>query len=150
MGQYLRPKCEELVGVDLSSQMIEQAKSRKIYDDLIVDDICVYLSQCNSQDFGVVCAADVFVYIGDLYVCVRESSRVLQNEGYFLFSTERGQCGDDTYLLQQTGRYCHGNGYIKKQVVGEGFQVVEVMESSIRYNNGKPVQGSLFLLQKQR
>lgn len=38
-GMAFRETCQYLVGVDLSSEMIENAREKKIYDDLVVGDV---------------------------------------------------------------------------------------------------------------
>ncbi len=65
VGVQLRPHARQLIGVDLSPRMLDEARQRNIYDELVEDDMLVYLrgQQCR---FDMVAAADVLPYLGDL------------------------------------------------------------------------------------
>ena len=51
--------------IDLSKRMLDQAKKKNIYNELIKEDIVTYLSN-NYFDFDYFVSLDVFIYIGDL------------------------------------------------------------------------------------
>ena len=42
MGQYLRDNAAQLIGIDLSAAMLEEARNKQIYDALVEGDIVEY------------------------------------------------------------------------------------------------------------
>ena len=63
--QLLRPYASHLVGVDLSSGMLEHARHKQIYTDLAQAELTEFLG-AQRQTFDVIVAADTLVYFGDL------------------------------------------------------------------------------------
>src|SRR5947209_13086004 len=63
-GAAFRPQVDWLVGVDLSSKMIEEARKKGLYDRLTVGDIAQHLAERRAQNanFHLIIAADVFAY----------------------------------------------------------------------------------------
>nr|MCU0980853.1 methyltransferase domain-containing protein [Pirellulaceae bacterium] len=64
-GVSLRPLAAHLIGVDLSGEMLAQARSRHIYDELHVGELTEWLSR-GRQKFDLIVACDTFIYFGDL------------------------------------------------------------------------------------
>ena len=87
LGALLASEKRLMIGVDLSAKMIEKARARMIYDELIVGDIEKYLSGTRNR-FTSIFASDVFVYLGDLQGIFRGVRRVLNRSGLFAFSVE--------------------------------------------------------------
>ena len=55
--------------------MIEKARARQVYDDLIVAELTAYL-QSAAGSYDLIASADTLVYFGDLRpVCRRRGSR---------------------------------------------------------------------------
>ena len=90
-GMAFNDIVENLIGVDLSEGMLERAKQRNIYKDLIIGDVtCVFASAEDCYD--IVLACDVFVYVGDLSDIFDAVSTSLDPTGLFCFSTEYLEC----------------------------------------------------------
>lgn len=111
-GLAFRDCVQYLHGIDLSPQMIEQARKRECYDSFIVGDVETGGWDEISDGFSLVLACDVFVYLGDLKPVFDRVSRRLFQEGIFVFSTELLADKDtapngDTYLLHSCGRFAH-------------------------------------------
>ena len=64
-GPLLRPYARRLTGVDLSPAMIEKARARQVYDDLIVAELTAYLAAA-AGSYDLIASADTLVYFGDL------------------------------------------------------------------------------------
>ena len=62
-GPLLKPLAAQVDGVDLSPQMIAQARRRGVYDDLVQAEITEHLNATESR-YDLVLAADVFTYVG--------------------------------------------------------------------------------------
>lgn len=68
-GAIFRSRVDELVGVDLSPAMIEEAKRTGLYDALQVGDVVDFLREQAPGVADLVLAADVFVYLGGSHPC---------------------------------------------------------------------------------
>jgi predicted TPR repeat methyltransferase len=142
-AQQLRPFCEILHGVDLSSKMIEKAKGKNIYAHLVTADVVEFLTQTHTR-YDLFFAADTFVYIGNLEPLFRAVSARAKPGAIFLFSTEKLNVGD--YILRPTGRYAHCESYIKEVAQNCGMSVVNTRDSFLRKEFDEWISGELFVL----
>lgn len=140
LGPLVRPLARRLDGVDLSAGMVERARARRCYDDLAVAEIGAWLDAATRR-YGLVCAADVLVYFGDLAPLAAPLARVMQPGGVFVFTVESGQGG---WALSPTGRYRHGDDHVRAAFAG--FTVASVQDVTLRLEQGKPVNGRLYTL----
>ncbi|BCW90580.1 Trans-aconitate 2-methyltransferase [Alphaproteobacteria bacterium SO-S41] len=134
-----KPFATKLTGVDLSPQMIAQAKTGRLYDALEVGDIESWLAETKAR-FGRVIAADVLVYLGDLAKVFAGVRRVLKPGGFFLFTVERHE-GVEDFLLQETRRWAHRRGYVETLAAAEGFDLRGLVECTPRFNKGVAIPG---------
>ena len=147
-GPLLRPYARTLAGVDLSPQMLEQARRREVYDELACADIAGYLqaSEARGTPWGLLVAADVLVYFGDLQPVLRAARRVLPAGGAFAFTVEAQQSGD--YVLRPSGRYAHSRPYLEALAQAHGFQVRSVTEQVLRKDDGADLAGLVAVFTK--
>lgn len=146
MGTLLKPHASNIVGVDLSSEMLAKAKLTNCYNILIADDIQIYLRDC-SEKFNLITCADVFIYVGDLQDTFKNCASILVDEGYYCFSVEKTE-NQSFELSPKTLRFSHSKNYIQNLASTHGFIVEEFQEDSIRQENGEDVVGYHFLLKK--
>ena len=158
-GVAVAPFAQQLVGVDLSRKMLEQARALDIYHRLEEADLHVMMQAEATASFDVVSATDVFIYVGKLDELLIEVRRLLRPGGYFAFSAEsleayadaeagRGQRRD--FLLASSGRYVHSIAYLDRLAALNGFEILTVSESKIRLEKGKPLQGYLLVWRRQQ
>lgn len=142
-GASFRPYVDWLVGVDLSSGMIGQARAKGLYDQLEVGDIAAFLAAEAARDasYHLIVAADVFVYLADLRPIVAAVARVLAADGIFAFTVET-HAGDDVRIGEKL-RYAHGAAHVRAAVADAGLALLELAEASTRTENGVPVTGLL-------
>lgn len=101
--------------------------------------------------FGLVVAADVFVYVGDLAPCLKASAEWLAVDGLLVFSTEAlseaaaktNICGYS--LSKDTGRYSHAPEYVEQTAALFGLSPLVCRPVTLRYNEGRPVCGHVFV-----
>ena len=153
-----------LVGVDLSSEMLEQAKVRGCYSELHVGDVETTLSKLHQtrrhtdiglSSFDLILACDVFCYIGNLAGVFSVVATALDSAGYFCFSTElllpsedRRANASSPFRLHSCARFSHRQSYIEELGQKSGFETVEMRAMPIRKNQGQDVQGLLVVMQK--
>ena len=139
----MRPIARRLTGVDLSANMLAQARERDVYSDLECIELTDYLARCDAE-FDLVIAADVFIYLGDLAPVFAGVRRALRAGGRFAFSVEAGD--PQEWELAATRRYRHSRPYLERLAAEHGFDV-EAMETGVlRREAGNPVDGHLALL----
>ncbi|MFZ6777144.1 tetratricopeptide repeat protein [Undibacterium sp. Ji83W] len=143
---YLRPKASKLTGIDLSEKMLGQARKTGLYDELHCAEISDWL-QLQDQDFDLIIAADVFVYIGDLNQVFAAASRVMQAEAVFGFSVETTHESAD-YILRSSQRYAHSYAYLQRLAQLHGFQIVEASQEIARQDKGEDVHAHILVMIK--
>jgi len=138
-GRLIRPACDAVDGVDLSRAMLDEARKSGAYRDLGHADVAEYLAACERR-YGLVLAADVFVYVGDLAEVFRQVRRVLEPGGCFAMTLERSP-GNEDVVLQPSLRYAHSEAYVRRLAAAHGFQVSETFTAPIRQDQFRPIQG---------
>ncbi|MBC8122568.1 MAG: tetratricopeptide repeat protein [Gemmatimonadaceae bacterium] len=142
-GSLFRPLAHTLIGVDLSAQMVDKARSRAVYDHLIVGDMQTCLLAAQSG-FDLILAADVFVYVGHLLPIFQASFAALCEGGHFAFSVEAVE--DEPYTLLPNGRFAHSIAYVRQTSIAAGFAEVSVESAVLRTENARPIRGHIVLL----
>lgn len=145
-GGLFKPASHTLVGIDLSPKMIEKARSRGVYDELVVGDLVQELSmRVGLAD--LVLAADVFVYIGDLEQVFEATAKTLRVDGLFAFSVESTEIGEgDTYALRGSGRYAHSIDYIQALAARYNFSCLLCQKVCVRLEANQPITGAIYIL----
>jgi predicted TPR repeat methyltransferase len=148
-GAAFRSLARRLDGIDLSPRMIEQARARAIYQELIVGELVASLRARAPARYDLALATDVLVYLGDLAPLFAAVARVVRPGGWFLFSVERQPGGDDAGFTMHDGhRYMHGRRYVLDQAAAAGLDVVAVEDTATRIDRGEPVPSLAVLLKR--
>lgn len=168
MAPHLRALgVEKLEGVDLSAKMLKKAEDKGGpgvgYDRLVCGDLLEVFTPGGGpakDSFALICAADVFVYLGDLAPTFETAARWLSPGGFLAFSTEAppplphsdsaaaGSHGAEGFRLMDTGRYVHSPSYVSR--LGEQHELRLVVRKTVvlRMNKGLPVRGHVHVLAK--
>lgn len=148
-GYYLNNKLYnlEMTGVDLSSEMLAQAKKKQLYQQLYCSDILQFFDQQNNP-YDLIVAADVFTYFGKLEAVFNAVSQHIKKDGFFIFSITQNLLNDSDYFLHISGRFSHSQNYIKKLLRLNGFLLLNLMDSELRKEGDKSVRGWIFSAQK--
>jgi len=154
VGTAIAPFAKQLVGVDLSSKMLEKAHARKLYQRLECLDLLTMMQGEQASSYDLIIAADVFIYLGRLDEIICEIKRLLCPGGVFAFSIETLEAlsnveavqGDEReYQLKNTGRYAHSAKYLNRLASANDFLIQEMVATQIRTEHGKPVIGYMGL-----
>jgi predicted TPR repeat methyltransferase len=141
----LRPKAKHLTGVDLAPAMIEKSKQTRLYDDLVASEVHDYLSSTEKQ-FGLVVAADVFIYIGELDKLFALLKPRMPSGAWLAFTVELPTDGSQLQLMPSL-RYGHSVQYVQTMAQRHNFQVVSEKQAPIRVHNGLPMMGQYWYMQ---
>jgi predicted TPR repeat methyltransferase len=144
-GPLLKPLARRMVGVDLSPNMLEVARKREIYDELVCSDLSQFMAGKIGQYDLIVCT-DVFIYVGVLDQVFESARQTLRPGGLFAFSLERSE--DEDLVLRPSRRYAHSLRYIGNLATAHGFETVKVEPSVIRQEGGQDLDGFLVVLQR--
>ena len=147
-GPLVRPYCGHLVGVDLSENMIERARARGVYDELIVGELCAFMAS-RPDAFAAIIAADVLIYFGTLEPVMKAAYRALQPEGILAVTFELlAGSGPQSYRLEVHGRYCHTEAYVRNVLSQAGFESLHIRQETIRLELGKEAIGIVAVARK--
>ena len=138
-GPLLRTRARTLVGVDLSAAMIDKARPRGVYDELVVQELVGFIAS-RPGAFDAVVSADTLVYFGALEGALGAAYASLRDGGLLVFTVERIE-GDAPYRLEPHGRYAHSAAYVREALGAAGFRDVALTEETLRRERGAEVNG---------
>jgi predicted TPR repeat methyltransferase len=146
VGPLVRPMARHLVGVDLSKSMVEKARARAVYDELVVEELSQFM-RSRPNTFDVVASADTLVYFGALEEPLGAARQCLRPGGILVFTVERldPTVSDVRYRLETHGRYSHSEGYVREAAAGAGFTTVTSETQVLRRERGRDAVGHLLL-----
>ncbi|MBB6096119.1 putative TPR repeat methyltransferase [Povalibacter uvarum] len=148
-GPLLRPLSTTLIGVDLSPKMVDLARERGTYDELVVADLCSFM-RSRPLAFEVVVAADTYEYFGDLKEVNEAAAMALQPGGLYLFTVEAlPEDANKDYELLMHGRYAHRRGYVEQSLLDTGFDVIDLRLEVLRAERMQDVAGLLAIARKR-
>ena len=123
--------------------MEREARKKNVYDKLIETEIIDYLTN-NKLNFDYFLAADVFIYIGDLYEVFRLIKKRNQKIANLVFSIELTTADD--YILEKSGRYSHSTNYIRSLCNEFDLTITNFKKLPIRKENKQNIPGALYRL----
>jgi predicted TPR repeat methyltransferase len=139
-GKNLREVSINLTGIDVSKNMISEAKKLDIYDKLLVGDIVEELSLMEVK-FDLLIALDVLIYVGDvksIFQAVRKRCKI---NSLFVFSVEIQD--KNGYSLLKSSRYAHSDEYIMGQTNGL-FDLVNCQNVRLRKEGSNWINGKVY------
>jgi predicted TPR repeat methyltransferase len=142
MARYLA-NADEIIGIDLSPKMLDQARRKNRYARLVAADLIEFLDS-ESESFDLFVAADVLVYMGTLDALFKAALARASPGALFAFSTEMASEGD--WKLQPSGRYAHTPEFVRRSAEAAGWSVVAQESAPVRLEAGTPVSGNVHLL----
>lgn len=134
-----------LDGIDISPRMIEAARGRGIYNELILADLETVLHEAGLS-YELILAADTMIYIGDLAPTLLGVAKRLEPGGFYIFAVE----SKDGSGWEQTekNRFRHSEAYLREQAAAADLHFVDIMTCPLRYEGGMPVAGFAVALKK--
>ncbi len=148
-GPLLKPYAARLSGVDLSAAMAARARSRGIYDDLVVAELTSHLA-AQSEAFDLIVSADTLCYFGDLGEVFSAASQALAGGGRFIFTLEDAadNAAPNGVRLNPHGRYSHTQAHVRQGLASVGLLVADVASVVLRFEAGEAVAGLLVTARK--
>jgi predicted TPR repeat methyltransferase len=140
-GPLVAPYARHLTGVDLSAGMLEQAKTKQLYDELVLCELTQFL-EMHADAFDIIVSADTLIYFGDLSRVAAAARAALRPQGMFVFTVEELVDSDEDadLRLEPHGRYAHARRYVER-VLDEAHFTTEIVHADLRLESGLPVPG---------
>ena len=145
-GHALRPHASRLIGVDLSTSMLDRARATGLYDNLHEAELGTFLDE-HLESFDLATYVDVLNYFGDLNEILARAARALRPGGLLAFTVEKSsQSGSQ---LRPTGRYSHHPDHVEGALKAADLVAIEIDEGTLRLEANAPVQGLIVSAQKR-
>ena len=149
-GPLVKPHARQLIGVDLSPNMIAKARCRNVYDKLIEAELTEYLTE-HPGEFDLVMAVDTLNYFGVLKEVFLAVHVGLRSRGSFVFTAETmdsAPAAEAGYRLRPHGRYTHTQAYLSETLDSAGFVVQGMNKAVLRTESGQPVEAYVVRTEK--
>jgi len=138
-GEAFRDCCDTLIGFDLAPAMIEQARRKGLYAELVVGDMVESIGREREAGADLVIAADALVYVRDLAVVCHAVARALAAKGILAFTVET-HAGAGVILGDRL-RFAHGAFHVRDALETAGLAVLRLEAAPVRTESGDPVPG---------
>ncbi len=148
-GLKVRAMAGRMVGVDLSPKMIEKARERNIYDELVAGDLMDVLRQ-RRGDVDLILAADVFVYVGELAGVYAAAKAALRVGGVLAFTVEKTFANEADLVLRESRRFSHSRSYIERLTAATEMELIELSEAVLRHDGRDVIEGMIGVVKKRR
>lgn len=139
----------QLTGVDLSGGMLDRARTRNVYDELVKAELTAYLA-AHPATFDLIVSADTLVYFGSLEAVLLAARDALLPGGILALTVEAMSEEDsaDDYRINPHGRYSHRRDYVLRLLMDIGYSQVSMEEAVLRKEGGAPVAGVVVTCRK--
>jgi predicted TPR repeat methyltransferase len=134
-----------LDGIDISPRMIEAARSRGVYGDLILGDLETVLAQ-SGISYDLIVSADTMTHFGDLVPAFTGVAKRLEPGGFYLFASE-AKAGDG-WEQTKVHRFRHSEAYLRAEASRAALEFIDIMECTLRREENEPVFGFSVALRK--
>jgi predicted TPR repeat methyltransferase len=145
-GAVFAASSASMIGIDVSAVMIEQARRKHVYDDLILGDMVTALERQDGGTIDLVIAIDAFPYLADLAPVCSAVGRVLKDDALLVFTVETHP--GEGVVLGEKLRYAHGGDHISAALAAAGLACVVLDPASIRRESNAPVLGLMVAARK--
>ncbi len=144
-GVVVREYSKHLTGVDIAEKMLEHAKKKGIYDQLVQMEILDFLKQ-DTKLYDLIVAADVLPYFGDLEPLMQLISQHLAKEQCFIFTTEINE--DRPWQLEGSARFSHQPDYIRELTKKYSLIIIKQEKIPGRIHNEMLLEVMIYVTKK--
>jgi len=142
---FLKNRARLLNGVDVSPHMLELARGKNLYDDLVCDDIVNYLKSAKI-DYDLITGSGVLIFFGDLHPVLAAAQQRVASAGYFVFTLYKSDVAD--IAIRDNMHFAHSDTYIRNTAADTGWDVLEIKTVVHEYEHEQPQPGFIVSLKK--
>ncbi|MFY0632426.1 MAG: methyltransferase domain-containing protein [Vannielia sp.] len=137
----LAPISARLDGLDISPGILEEAAKTGAYASLFTLDLARDAAP-EPGLYDLVVAMDVIIYTGNATPALATMAQALKPGGRLVVTCEDAPDRPDGWRLTPSGRYCHGQDYIRAALTEAGFNPPDhVAAETLRNEFRRPVPG---------
>lgn len=136
------------IGVDLSKPMLEEASKHNVYARLHQVNLLDALEATDANEYEVIVACDVFIYLGALDAAISNAFKVLRPGGWLFFSCEATPDDGPDFIVRKSMRYAQSQQYVKRLLDTTGFAAPLIEEIDLRMEQDGSIAGFLVSVQK--
>ena len=128
LGGHLRDRAEHLVGIDLSPELIDIARKKKTYHELVCGDLVQAMEERDDR-FDLVTCCDALYFLADLTGFFAAAASRLAPGGVLAFTVD--PCSDQfDVTMTAKGEYAHSRRYVRRLAAESGFEevAIEILE----------------------
>lgn len=146
-ANILAPYVSQVVGADLSSEVIDVARAS--YPDLIFDVQNVNHTTYDDEAFDVVVSFETIEHVDDVDVYLSEIKRVLKPEGLFILSTPQNSLGHIPITSVHVYEYSLAE---LRAVISTQFEIIEVkgIKQGCIVFEDDPIGSNTFVVAKKK
>ncbi|MEO7255211.1 MAG: methyltransferase [Casimicrobium sp.] len=136
------------VGVDLSKAMLEEAAKHNVYSRFHHVNLLDALEATDANEYEVIAAGDVFIYLGALDAAITNAFKVLRPGGWMFFSCEDTPDDGPDFVVRKSMRYAQSQKYVKQLLETAGFDTPSIETLDLRMEQDEAITGFLVSVQK--
>lgn len=127
LGDFVRPVCRKLVGIDLSKPMLAKARARKdikgkpLYHQLLEGDLRAHLLHQSAPLYHCIASANVAPLLGGLAPMLEGAARALHPGGWLMFTALPLEAAEGYQLLTHVRRFAHSEAYLRQVAQKSGL-----------------------------
>lgn len=150
-GPLLAPFARRLTGVDLSARMLDAARLRGAYHELVKDELTRFIA-ARPGSADVIASADTLCYFGPLDEVFAACAGALRENGCLVFSVEAATEDEAPagYRISPHGRYSHSRAYLERALTSAGLRPTAIESEVLRTENHLPVNGFVVTARRKR
>ncbi len=134
-----------LDGIDVAPKMIEAARARGIYDDLILGDVETVL-MLEGRMYDLMASADTMIYLGDLTPTFSGVAHRLEAGGFYIFACESKE--GEGWEQTRANRFRHSERYLRDEAARAGLEFLTLKRGVLRHEDAEPVAGFAVAVKK--
>ncbi len=124
LASKLPASVTSITGVERSPSMLEQARQRKVYGE-VIEGCLPGILETLSGPFDTILSSCVLYYFADLRPFFDHAARLLATDGAFLFSVD--PLSDPREIaVTGPGEYAHSRAYLRRLATETGFKEVAI------------------------
>jgi len=124
VGLNLHEFAEEMVGIDLSPDMLSEAEKKGIYAKLTIGDVAVALKE-HDGSFDIITSANALYHLPDLSGFFAGAAARLSPGGILAFSVD--PCADEWEVRASLlGGFTHSRRYLRRMAAENGLKEIDI------------------------
>ena len=128
--------------------MLEEAAKHKVYSRFHHVNLLEALEATDANEYEVIVAGDVFIYVGALDAAIANSFKVLRPGGWMFFSCEDTPDDGPDFVVRKSMRYAQSRKYVKRLLEASGFAAPLIETLELRKELDVAITGFLVSVQK--